>query len=130
MDTLVVVAVLGLDGVGREEHGRLRGTVDLIIQDRLLHLHEEHALSTHNEDYQQTVTGVMSDNMSTHNEDYQQTVTGVMSDNMSIHNEDYQQTVTGVMSDNMSTHNEDYQQTVTGVMSYSMLYIVLLLMNQ
>lgn len=37
----VVLAVLGLDGVGGQEHGGLRWAVDLLQQDRLLHLQEE-----------------------------------------------------------------------------------------
>lgn len=37
----VVLAVLGLHGVGGQEHGGLRWAVDLLQQDGLLHLQEE-----------------------------------------------------------------------------------------
>lgn len=43
-DRLVVVPVLGLDGVRREQDGSLRRTVHLHRQDRLLDLQEEHVL--------------------------------------------------------------------------------------
>lgn len=36
-----VLAILGLDGIGGQEHGGLRWAVDLLRQDRLLHLQEE-----------------------------------------------------------------------------------------
>lgn len=44
MDTFVVVSEPGLNGVGRQQHGCLWGTVDLIGEDGLLHLHEEELL--------------------------------------------------------------------------------------
>lgn len=37
----VELAKLGLDGIGGQEHSGLRGAVDLLWQDRLLHLQEE-----------------------------------------------------------------------------------------
>lgn len=44
MDFFVVVCKLGLDGVGGQQHGGLRWTVDLVTQDALLHLQEEELL--------------------------------------------------------------------------------------
>ena len=42
MLVLLVVAVLGLHGVGRQQHARLGRAVDVVRQDRILHLkHEE-----------------------------------------------------------------------------------------
>lgn len=41
---LDVVAVLGLTGIGSQQHCCLRRAVDLIIHDGLLHLQEEHPL--------------------------------------------------------------------------------------
>ena len=44
MDFLVVVGELGLHCVGGQEHGCLWGTVDVVIEDSLLHLQEEQPL--------------------------------------------------------------------------------------
>ena len=44
VNMLVVVSELGLDGVGGEQHGRLRGAVDHVAQDQILHLQEEELL--------------------------------------------------------------------------------------
>lgn len=43
----VVVAILGLDRVRRQQHRRLRGTVVLIVQDGLLHLVRREGTSRH-----------------------------------------------------------------------------------
>lgn len=44
MNLLAEVPIFGLDRVRGQENCRLRGTVDVIIQDGLLHLEEEQAL--------------------------------------------------------------------------------------
>ena len=41
---LVVVGVLGLHGVGGQQHGGLGRAVDVVVQDALLHLEEEQPL--------------------------------------------------------------------------------------
>lgn len=44
MNLLIEVPVFGLDRIRSQENGRLRGTVDVIVQDGLLHLEEKQAL--------------------------------------------------------------------------------------
>lgn len=44
VEPFVVVSKLGLDRVGGQQHGRLRGTVDFVAQDAFLHLQEEKPL--------------------------------------------------------------------------------------
>lgn len=40
----VVISELGLNGVGGQQHGRFRWTVDFVAQDALFHLQEEKLL--------------------------------------------------------------------------------------
>lgn len=44
VDVLVVVSILGLYGVGGQQHSSLRGAVNVIVEDPLLHLQEEQPL--------------------------------------------------------------------------------------
>lgn len=44
VDFLIEVAILGLDGIGGQQHGSLRRAVNIIIENALLHLKEEQAL--------------------------------------------------------------------------------------
>lgn len=44
VDLFVVVSKLGMNRVGGQQHGCLRGTVNLVAQDALLHLQEEKLL--------------------------------------------------------------------------------------
>lgn len=44
MHLLVEVTIFGLDSIGSQQDGSFWGTVDVIIQDALLHLEEEQAL--------------------------------------------------------------------------------------
>lgn len=41
---LIEISMLGLHGVGGQQHGGLWGAVNVIVQDSLLHLQEEESL--------------------------------------------------------------------------------------
>lgn len=44
VNVLVVIGVLGLHSVGGQQHSRLRGAVDVIVEDPFLYLQEEQPL--------------------------------------------------------------------------------------